>query len=185
MTDPLDIGPDTGLRELWLFALHVSTDELGKWEPPRPNGPARDWPLEDALGAGPLDPAEVQIFEVDDLGKYGLRRYLTDAHGMDEAEIEADADTLDRLHGTALLVFDKALTRRPGRFAPKLPLRFIGHYRAPASLGPAAPTPPRASTRGHLEGPSGPAESPGRLNLALSVTILVLALLALAVWALA
>lgn len=184
MTRSLDIGPDTGRRELWLFALHVTNDELGHWEPPRPNAP-RDWPLEAALGVGPLEPAQVQVFEVDDLGRYRLRRYLAEANGMDPEEVDADADTLDRLHGTAVLVFDHAVRTRPARFEPRSPLRFIGHYRAPAELTPAAPTPPRASTKGHIPGPAGPGFDTPKTRRALALTLAALGALALLVWALA
>ena len=34
--DPLEFGPDRGLREVWLFTLFVTSDDAARWEPPRP-----------------------------------------------------------------------------------------------------------------------------------------------------
>ncbi|GGD37623.1 hypothetical protein [Sinisalibacter lacisalsi] len=155
--DPLEFGPDTGLREIWLFTLFVPSAEIADWEPPRIGQPPRDWPLEAALGAGPLDPAHVQVFEAADLGPGGLRRYLADAHGMDEAEVEADADRLDALRGTVAVVLSGALRERPGRFAPSRPANFFGRYSAPRRLSPVTPAMPSASTTGHITPPPGPA----------------------------
>ncbi|MCB1336675.1 MAG: hypothetical protein KDK10_04165 [Maritimibacter sp.] len=185
MTDPLAFGPDRGLRELWLFALHLPADQVEAWAPPRPNGPARPWPMEDALGAGPLDPAHVQVFEPDDLGKHGLRKFLADALGMDQAQVEADAGKLDGLHAVAVIVHDRALIERPGAFAPRLPLRFIGHYSVAQHLAPAAPLAAGLSTEGVLPGPAGASRPSPALRRGLAITLAALAALVLVVLALA
>jgi hypothetical protein len=180
MTDPLDIGPDTGLRELWLFSLFVTADELARWEPPRPGSPARDWPLEAALGAGPLDPAHVQVFEAGDLGPGGLRRYLADAHGMDAGQVDADAGKLDALRGAVVLVLSGALSERPGRFSPGRPLKFVGRYSARQSLSPATPHRPSASTTGHIAPAPAPAPATRRPLILTIFALIVLAALVLA-----
>lgn len=184
MSVALSFGPDTGRRELWLFTLSVSNDDLGYWEPPRPNGPPREWALEDMLSVGPLDPSHVFVFEAGDLGKHGLRHYLVDAHGMDPAEIEADADRLDRIHGTTVVLLSGALTQRPGQFTVEPPLWYIGHYGADYDLTPAAPAHPRAATEGHIPGPAGPAADRQKLARLAGWTIAALAVLAAAIWAL-
>ncbi len=180
MTDPLEFGPDTGLRELWVFTLFVLSDEISRWEPPRVGYPERDWPLPEALGAGPLKPTHVQVFEAGDLGKKGLRKLLVDAHGMDAEQVEADADKLDMLRGTVVLVLSGALTKRPGRFDPKPPTAFIGHYTEPSDLVPASPAIPRPSTAGHIEPPAAPAPDTRRGLILTLAGLLVLALLILA-----
>lgn len=173
--DPLEIGPDRGLREAWLFTLFVTSDDAARWEPPRPDS-TRDWPLIEALGAGPLDPAYVNVFESIDLGREGLRKFLSDAIGMDEAQVNADAEKLDMIRGTVALVKSGALKERPGRFAPKTPANFIGHYTEAQHLKPTALHAPTASTRGHIAPPDAPAP---RLNRALALTIVLVALIAL------
>jgi hypothetical protein len=174
MSDALAFGPDTGLRELWLFTLFVPSDEIADWEPPRLGQPPRDWPLEAALGAGTLDPAHVQVFEAADLGPGGLSRYLADAHGMDEAEVAADAARIDKLRGIVAVVLSGALRERPGRFSPTRPANFFGRYSAPQALAPVTPVLPGASTRGHIEPPAAPAPDTRRaLLLALAGLIAV------------
>ncbi|GKY86297.1 hypothetical protein [Sinisalibacter aestuarii] len=176
--DPLDFGPDRGLREAWLFTLFVTSDEADRWEPPRPGNP-RDWPLVDALGAGPLEPGHVSVFEAGDLGKEGLRKFLIDAIGMDADQVNADAGKLDMIRGTVALVQSAALTERPGRFTPARPANFIGHYAEHQSLAPATPFAPGASTRGHIPPANAPAPDTRRgliLTIAALVALVVLVL---------
>lgn len=154
--DPLAFGPDHGTREAWLFTLFVTSDDAARWEPPRP-GAERDWPLIEALGAGPLDPRHVSVFESIDLGPEGLRKFLSGAIGMDEAQVNADAEKLDMIRGTVALVQSAALKERPGRFAPKNPANFIGHYSEPRHLLPPNQFPPSESTKGHIPPPAAPA----------------------------
>lgn len=180
MTDPLEFGPDTGLREAWLFTLFVPADDLARWEPPRPGSPERDWPLEAALGAGPLEPSHVQVFEASDLGTGGLRRFLADAHGMDEAQVNADAGKLDALRGNVVLVLSGALTERPGRFTPARPVNFIGRYSAHQGLTPATQHRPSASTSGHIAPPDAPAPNTRRPLILTLIALAVLAALVLA-----
>jgi len=180
VSDPLEFGPDTGLRELWLFTLFVKSDDIPEWEPPRVGQPARDWPLEAALGAGALDPAHVQVFEAADLGPGGLRKFITDAHGMDRAQVEADAGRLDALKGSVALVLSGALEERPGRFAPKPPVNFIGRYGASQSLTPSSPAPRSASAEGHIPPPAAPAPDMRRGLVITLVALVVLAFIVLA-----
>lgn len=183
--DPLVFGAEDGKRELWLFTLFVPSDDAARWEPPRPGYPERDWPLEETLGAGPLDPAHVFVFEASDLGTEGLRRYLIGAHGMDPQMVNADAGKLDAIRGTVVLVLSGALKQRPGKMTPRPPLNFIGRYAEAESLEPAAPHPVRPSTKGHLPGPAGAPEDRGRLGLWALVTLGALGGIALLVWWLA
>lgn len=180
MSDPLDFGPDNGLRELWLFTLFVTSDDAARWEPPRPGHPTREWPLVDALGAGPLDPAHVQVFEAGDLGPGGLRRFLADSVGMDAEQVNADAGKLDMLRGTVALVLSGAIKERPGRFAPVRPVNFIGHYTEASHLTPAAAYRPGASTTGHIPAPDAPAPDTRRPLILTLIALVVLAALVLA-----
>jgi hypothetical protein len=117
----------------------------------------------------------VQVFEADDLGRDGLRRFLVESLGMDEAQVEADAQKLAMLHGTAVVVHDQALTERPGTLNPQSPLRYIGHFSVKQSLTPAAPAQPRPATEGHIPGPTGPGMDGAKSRRALMLTILALA----------
>lgn len=179
--DPLDIGPDHGLREVWLFTLFVTSDESARWEPPRP-GNDRDWPLVEALGAGPLDPSHVSVFESADLGRGGLRKFLTDAIGMDPDQVNADAGKLDMISGTVALVQARALTDRPGRFTPVRPVNFIGHYTEAQHLAPSTPHAPSESTRGHIPAPDAPAPDTRRPLLITLAALIVLVLVVLALF---
>lgn len=178
-TDPLAFGPDRGLREAWLFTLFVTSDDSARWEPPRP-GNDRDWPLVEALGLKALEPTHVSVFESADLGPGGLRKFLSGAIGMDEAQVNADADKLDMIRGTVALVQSGALTERPGRFTPVRPVNFIGHYTEAQHLTPAAPVRPGPSTEGHIPPPDAPAPEMRRALLLTLVALVALAGLILA-----
>ncbi|RME14735.1 MAG: hypothetical protein D6801_08685 [Alphaproteobacteria bacterium] len=169
------------MREVWLFTLFVTTNDAVRWEPPRP-GANRDWPLPEALGAGPLDPRHVYVFEAGDLGRAGLRKFLADAMGMDPDAVNADADKLDMIRGTVAVVEGAALRERPGRFSPRPPANFVAHYQEAEHLVPAAPGWQGESVKGHIPPPEG---KPARLRrpLALGLGVLLL-LLAGALWAL-
>ncbi|OIP87417.1 MAG: hypothetical protein AUK37_01495 [Rhodobacterales bacterium CG2_30_65_12] len=180
MSDPLSFGPDRGLREAWLFTLFVTSDDAARWEPPRTGHPPRDWPLEEALGAGPLDPAHVQVFEASDLGPGGLRRFLADSVGMDAARVNADADKLDMLRGTVALVLSGALIERPGRFAPVRPVNFIARYSQSQHLTPATQPSPSESTKGHIPPADAPAPAIRRPLILTLIALVALAALVLA-----
>ena len=169
--DPLEFGPDRGVREAWLFTLFVTSDDAARWEPPRP-GNDREWPLVEALGAGPLEPTHVTVFESIDLGPEGLRKFISGAIGMDEDQVNADAEKLDMIRGTVALVQSAALKERPGRFNPKNPANFIGRYCETQQLKPAAQHRPTPSTVGHIPPPDAPAPDTRR-GLVLTLVALI------------
>ena len=160
-------------RAIWVFTAELDPPAFVAF-----TKVGETWPLAGALGLPGLSPASVETFHARDLADYGLERYLTEAHGMDPASVGPDSARLAALEGPVVLLFSRHLPRDAKRIDPRAPLAFIGRYDAPYGLAPAAPAPPRASTRGHLDGPAGPEQDPQLLRRPLMFTLAALILLA-------
>jgi hypothetical protein len=167
-------------RAIWVFTAELDPPAFAAF-----TKVGETWPLAGALGLPGLSPASVETFHTGDLAKYGLERYLTEAHGMDPASVGPDTTRLAALDGPVVLLFSRQLPPDAERVDPRAPLTLVGRYDAPYSLAPAAPAPPRASTRGHLDGPAGPEPDPQLLRRPLMFTLAALILLAVLVLALA
>ena len=173
MSHDLSIPERQDARAIWLFTADLDKPAFAEFSKVR-----EAWPLAEALGLPGLSPASVETFHTSDLADYGLERYMTEAHGMDPASVGPDTERLAALSGPVVLLFSRGLPRGIAELDPSPPLAFIGRYDAPYSLAPAAPTPPRESTKGHLSGPAGPDPDPAMLRRPLMLTLAVLVLLA-------
>ena len=121
--NPLSYAKTDSRRDLWVFAADLDEADQAEFIG---NGVASAALIE-ALGATP-DTDHVVLVDLDALSDYGFATYLTDACGMSEASVAPDADTLNALSGTALLVYSHSFAGREGTLAPKPPLSFVGRY---------------------------------------------------------
>ncbi|NBD28739.1 MAG: hypothetical protein GVY31_01705 [Alphaproteobacteria bacterium] len=174
MTDQLAI-PAGSIRAVWVFELDLAeTDLPGFRGDAAPRGPDRLSPLEQAVGAGPLESSHVELFMADTLSEYGLAKYLTEANGMDAASVAPDAERLDALSGPVLLVFSGALGAGIDRLDPEPPLRLVGRYAETMNF---TLRPPLRAETAHATTAEAPARRPS--DAAVSGRIAGLALLVL------
>jgi len=151
--------PAGSVRAIWLFVLELPEAEIKAFtEESYGDDDTVAWPLRDALGVPHLDHDFIEVFKAETLKDFGLARYLTEANGMDEATVTPDAETLDTLSGTLVLLSSVALPDGLDRIEPRAPLRLVGRYseqpdmrlRPPLrsdSAGPqSAETPPAKKT---------------------------------------
>ncbi|MDQ2093829.1 hypothetical protein [Rhodalgimonas zhirmunskyi] len=121
------------------------------------------WPLAEALGLNWLDPEHIELFDANMMKEYGLSRYLSDANGMDLSTMNPAGAPIDRLSGTVLLLFSKALPEDATYITPRAPLEFVAHLEADQPAPDLTPL-PSATALGHVE-PGGRADAgagPGR-----------------------
>ena len=169
--------PAGSVRAIWLFALDLPEAEIKAFaEKDDGEGDTAPSPLRDALGVPRLNQDFIEIFKADGLKDFGLARYLTEANGMDEATVAPDAETLDRLTGTLVMVTSAALPHGLDRIDPRPPLRLVGRYseRADMRLRP----PLRSDSAGPQSAETPPAKT--KSDAAMSGRIATLALLVLA-----
>jgi hypothetical protein len=170
MTDRLSVP---SARSLWVFRADLSEADQGRV---RDAGfdPAT---LAGAVGAGALDPAGLEIFDAATFKDYGLARYLTEANGMDAADVTPDAQQLNVLTGPVLLVFSSALPEGTARLSPSAPLDLIGRYSARQGVTVAAPLHSDAAhgVIGDASRPASEAAGKPRNIAALALLALVLA----------
>lgn len=181
-TDPLEFIPETGPRTLWVFALDISPDELPAWEA---DGAREDWPLPAALGVDHLDPAHVEVFPVDRISEYGLSRYLTEASGMADIDVDKHRDTLDAAEGVIVIVHGRAIRGYEGdlgAFAPKPPARFLGRFSEKVSLQTSPVQPGPKLSQGTLDGRGAP--TPNYPWFIIGIAIVALVVLGIILWGL-
>ena len=170
--------PAGSVRAIWLFALDLPEAEIkafaekddGEGDTTAPSS------LRDALGVPWLDHDFIEVFKAGDLKDFGLARYLTEANGMDEATVAPDAETLEQLTGTLVMVTSAALPDGLDRIDPRPPLRLVGRYseRADMRLRP----PLRSDSAGPRSAETPPSKT--KSDAAMSGRIATLALLVLA-----
>lgn len=113
--------------------------------------------LETAVGAA-IDPTYAEVFAVEDVAPMGLRAYLTQAHDIPEAVLDADAARLDALSGDVVVLAPRAVEGLEA-LNPRPELTHIGSY-APAEADDNPRTLPRAKPAPHLETPGAAVGQP-------------------------
>lgn len=124
-------------------------------------------------GANHMDPEEVDIFDVEDLGDGGLYYYMTEGLGISPAQI-SNADELETLTGTVIFIRAEAFKGFGDNMQMLPPLKFIGEYREPRA-DTASRLMTSASSKGTLTGKasSGKAMS-GKVAMAALAVLFVL-----------
>ncbi|OED46246.1 hypothetical protein AB838_19725 [Rhodobacteraceae bacterium (ex Bugula neritina AB1)] len=140
--------------------------------------------LAQVLGIAALDMDQVEIFPVSDLEDIGLVGYLSEGCGVPRAQVEQDRELLQGLEGYVLLIRSRAFDDVETRLTPADQIMLQGTYgerqtnwnAAPASAESAKPySAPKLSPR--------QARAQAR-RIGATLFALVMALIALAVWAL-
>lgn len=147
-----------------------------------------DSPLGDAvvmvaLGAdGALDGAEIEIFDLADLGDMPLSEYLREGHGIAGAALDEMRGQLDGLTGRVMILPSRAFGGRATVLNPGRALRLVGRFEeevAPVSFDPL----PAGGTTGRAAPAAGPARSRRVARLAALVFFTGLAVLAaIVIW---
>ncbi len=128
MTNDLEISAHIH-DSVHVFALNLPPEEVPAFVEA---GPDR-WPLKEALGAEALDPAGVDVIQIEDLTGVGLPGYLIDGSGMDPEAIEADRARLMVLSGHVLVIHSSAFQGTAQTLIPGPELTFIARYSGPGS----------------------------------------------------
>ncbi len=122
---------ETGL--IRVFSVDLPAQELDAFRTGAPTA------LEQALGTDTLDPAYVELFNIDDLEELGLRGYMREGLGVAETDLAEDAARLGALTGPVLILLSKAFRGEARTLSPRAPLRWVGTWheeKAPVSFEP-------------------------------------------------
>jgi len=175
MTDSIHIKP-TEHGVVRVFDVDLPAEQIKAFN--RRNG---TWPLQDALGAGRLDPAHVDLIAVEDLGELGLAGYLAAGHGISPDDLRDMRGRLAALSGHVLIVTSRAFGGEEQTLSPRAPLHLVATFtedRPPVSFDPL----PSQAARGVTGGKPPPSDAAMSGRVA-SIALLVLFLLvALVVW---
>lgn len=175
MTDRIHIKP-TEHGVVRVFDVDLPPEQIKPFN--RRNG---TWPLQDALGAGTLDPAHVDLIAVEDLDELGLAGYLSEGHGISADDLRDMRGRLAALSGHVLIVTSRAFGGEEQTLSPRAPLHLVATFtedRPPVSFDPL----PSQAARGVTGGKPPPSDAAMSGRVA-SIALLVLFLLvALVVW---
>jgi hypothetical protein len=175
MTDSIQIKP-TEHGVVRVFDVDLPAEQIKAFN--RRNG---TWPLQDALGAGTLDPAHVDLIAVEDLDELGLAGYLAEGHGISSDDLRDMRGRLAALSGHVLIVTSRAFGGEEQTLSPRAPLHLVATFteeRPPVSFDPL----PSQAARGVTGGKPPPSDAAMSGRVA-SIALLVLFLLvALVVW---
>ncbi len=173
--DPLHI-PQGERGVVRVFAVQLTHDERQLLQ----QAPAR---LHDLLGNPDLNPAQIDVVQIADLGDLGLGGYLAEGHDVPEAALNMGA--LADIKGTVLIVPSAALSATGGTIHPSGGVSLVGTYMSadadPARLWPAAPAGQTDTIRPTI----APAPAPTRRAPAGPIVAVAVVLVALALWWLA
>jgi len=126
-----------------------------------PGAPLSDAAVMAALGAGgDLRGAEIELFDLGDLGTMTLSEYLADGHGIAQAEVRDMRGQLDGLEGRVLIVPSRAFGGRAMTLQVGRGLRLVGRFEedvAPVRFEPL----PAGGTQGTVA-PATRSERPRR-----------------------
>ena len=146
-----------------------------------------DAPLEDAavleaLGAeGKLRLEDIEVFDLTDLQDMPLSEYLTEGHGIAEADFKDMRGQLDGLTGRVLILPSRAFQGQAMKLRVGGTLRLVGRFEedlSPVSFDPL----PAGGAHGTVAGTGAPAQTPRgmrRAALALVALLIGVALLVL------
>lgn len=145
--------------------------------------------LKRITGASALDPDHIDLFDMNDLSGMPLADYLTEGHGISEAELAPVRSQLERVKGRVMVMRSAAFERLAQQLRVAHPLRWIatfGEEQDPVPLEkPRAESaePPKPEVTPPVA-PQAPAGKPLRPGLIIGLVVL-LAVLGVVAWALA
>lgn len=140
--------------------------------------PLNDDDVMAALGAdGDLRTAEIELFDIADLGEMTLSRYLVEGHGIADADLRDMRGQLDALSGRVLILPSRALAGAAMTLRVGSALRLVGRFAedVPPVQFDALPA---GGAAGSTTTPSRAAQ-PGMRRAALALVALLIAVAAL------
>ncbi|MCG3269357.1 hypothetical protein [Yoonia sp. I 8.24] len=168
-------------KVVWVFAIDLPTDEIAEFKEKNDHDDdAPISPLVAALGLTHIDTDFIEVFDADTIRDYGFAKYLTEANGMDPAQVNPETAMLAAITGHVLLVFSDALNGKT--LAPTAPLRFIGRYSSAQSLHPVQKIETEAA-KGVLPQPKPP-KSDARMSgmVATAALVVMFLIVAMMIW---
>jgi hypothetical protein len=132
-----------------------------------------------ALGAeGDLRTEEIELFDIADLGDMPLSTYLSEGHGIADAELRDMRGQLDALAGRVLILPSRAFGGAAMTLRVGAPLRLVGRFEE--DVPPAQfDTLPAEGARGAGRTPAGSTAQPGMRRAALALVALLIVVAAL------
>lgn len=176
MTTRIDIkATETGVVRV--FAVDLDRQAAKAF-----NTQGETWPLKEALGAEYLDPAHVDLFQVEDLEGVGLAKYLEDGMGVSWDDIEDAHVLIEALRGTVMVVRSSAFGGQAQVISPRAPLRLVATFNEDKP-----PVQFEKLPDGGAEGvPAGPKKPPSDAamsgRVAMLALLVIFALTALVIW---
>lgn len=178
MSDRIDVpAGEHGVTRL--FALSLSGEAARTLALPPEDTPAtpESWPLMAALGTEVLDPAWVDVIDVNEMGDIGLRGYLAQGLGVPDTELRDAQPQIAALRGLAVVVGSRAFGGQAVTLRPKAPLRWVASFRETPDIPSMEQTPHPSAA------PERPAAAPfthspeKAVSFAGKLTVLLIALL--------
>jgi hypothetical protein len=161
---------------LWVFAIELAEDAIATFK----DDTTPISPLVAALGLSHIDTDFIEIFDADTIRDYGFAKYLTEANGMDPAQVNPETAMLAAITGHVLLVFSDALDGQT--LMPTAPLRFVGRYKATQSVHPLQKIDTDAA-KGVLPQPKPPKSDARMSGMVATAALLVMFLIvAMMIW---
>lgn len=131
-----------------------------------------------ALGAeGDLRTEEIELFDIADLGDMPLSTYLTEGHGVADADLRDMRGQLDGLAGRVMIVPSRAFGGTAMTLRAGAALRLVGRFQEDLPTAQFDPL-PAGGARGSGKTPTGPSQ-PGMRRAALALVALLIAVAAL------
>ncbi|MFN4160183.1 MAG: hypothetical protein ACK4GO_17580 [Gemmobacter sp.] len=179
MTPRIDI-PAHEAPTLRLFTLALPREDIRRMAAHHDRA---GW-LASMLGVPTLDPAQVETFDLADLGALGIAGYLAEAHGIPEALLAPDLARLGALTGPVLILRSAAFGGRAARLDPRAVLSLVATY--PEDAPPLArfDALPSEGAKGTVTAPDRPPRSAAATGgMVATIALLVMfALTALVIW---
>ncbi|MDO6590804.1 hypothetical protein DS901_10415 [Loktanella sp. D2R18] len=168
-------------KVVWVFAIDLPAEEIANFKEEKySDDDAPISPLVAALGLAHIDTDFIEVFDTETIRDYGFAKYLTDANGMNPAQVNPETAMLAAITGHVLLVFSDAL--KDQTLAPKAPLRFVGRYSASPSIHPVQKIETEAA-KGVLPQPQPP-KSDARMSgmVATAALVVMFLIVAMMIW---
>jgi hypothetical protein len=180
MTEAITI-PAGGPARLLLFTLDLPREDIRFMATHHDRA---GW-LASMLGVATVNPAEVETFDLDDLGSLGIAGYLIEAHGLSAEVLAPDLDRLAALKGPVMILRTVAFGGRAVRLQPRPVMALAGAWsEEPPPLVRFDPL-PDGGAKGARAAPTGkPRMSDARMGgmVAMGALAVMFALTAVVIW---
>ncbi len=106
-----------------------------------------------------LDPSKVEVFPPKVIEPVGVSTYLSEGHGIPEADLEGTAAALDAMTGLVIVIPSSAFKGQEVTLDPRPGIRFVGAFHEPRAAHPK-PMAHANAAEGQLSPKGGPVGDP-------------------------